>query len=115
MHIVKSVGVLSVAKIMGMIYACMGLLFVPLILLMSVVGSMAGQDKSPFAGMIGIGFAVVAPVFYGVVGFIAGAIGAFLYNLFAGWVGGFQLELETRLAFTAAAPYPLIPPATPGL
>jgi hypothetical protein len=59
MHIVKSVGVLSVAKIMGMIHACMGLLFVPFILLMSVVGSMAGQDKNPFAGMLGIGFAVV--------------------------------------------------------
>ena len=26
MHIVKSVGVLSVAKIMGLIYACMGLI-----------------------------------------------------------------------------------------
>jgi hypothetical protein len=45
MHIVKSVGVMSVAKIMGLIYGCMGLIFVPLFLLVGLVGSMAGQQK----------------------------------------------------------------------
>jgi hypothetical protein len=29
MHIVKSVGVLSVAKILGVMYACLGLIFAP--------------------------------------------------------------------------------------
>jgi H+/Cl- antiporter ClcA len=53
------------------------------------------------------------PVFYGVIGFIAGLIGALLYNLFARWVGGFELELEARPSFTTA-PYPLVPPASPG-
>jgi hypothetical protein len=113
MHIVKSVGVMSVAKIMGMIYACMGLLLVPFFLLASVLGSMAGQEKTPLAGIFGIGFAVVAPVLYGVIGFIAGAIGAFLYNLFAKWVGGFELELDVRPS--GAAPYRVIPPPTPSV
>jgi hypothetical protein len=113
-NIVKSVGVLSVAKIMGMIYACMGLIFAPLFLLIGLMGSALGQQKSPLAGVFGVGFAVLMPVLYGVMGFIMGLIGALLYNLFAGWVGGFELELEVRPAFTTA-PYPLVPPATSGV
>lgn len=114
MHIVKSVGVLSVAKIMGLIYGCMGLIFAPFILLMGLMGSALGQHNSPLAGIFGVGFAVLMPVFYGVIGFIAGLIGALLYNLLARWVGGFELELEQRPSFTPA-PYPLVPPVTPGI
>lgn len=114
MQIVKSVGVLSAAKIMGMIYACIGLIFVPFFLLIGVMSSMAGQDKLPFAGIFSVGFALVMPVFYGVMGFIGGAIGALLYNLFARWVGGIELQLELRPT-ALVAPYPVIPPATPGV
>ncbi len=112
MHIIKSVGVLSVAKIMGLMYACMGLLFAPLFLLIGVLASAAGQHNSPLAGIFSVGFAVLMPVFYGVIGFIAGLIGALLYNLFARWVGGFELEMELRPQ-TLTAPYPIIPPASP--
>ena len=111
MHIVKSVGVLSVAKIMGLIYSCMGLIFAPIFLLVGLMGSLVGQDKTPFAGIFGVVFAILMPVFYGVLGFIAGAIGALLYNLFAKWVGGFELELESRPSMLSA-PYPVIQPPT---
>lgn len=113
MHIIKSVGVLSVAKIMGMIYGCMGLIFAPFFLLIGLMGSAMGQQNSPLAGIFGVGFAVLMPVLYGVIGFIAGLIGALLYNLFAKWVGGFELQLEVRPAFTTA-PYPLVPPPNRG-
>ena len=117
MHIIKSVGVLSVAKIMGMIYACMGLIFAPFFLLIGLMGSALGQHNSPLAGIFGVGFgvgfAVLMPVMYGAMGFVAGLIGALLYNLFARWVGGFELELELRPALTTA-PYPLVPPPGSG-
>ena len=113
MHIIKSVGVLSVAKIMGMIYGCMGLIVAPFFLLIGLLGSALGQHNSPLAGIFGIGFAVLMPVLYGVIGFVAGLIGALLYNLFARWVGGFELELELRPE-TLTAPYPIIPPASLG-
>ena len=112
MHIVKSVGVMSIAKVMGLMYACMGLLFAPFFLLIGLLGSMAGQQKTPFAGMFGVVFAVLMPVMYGVLGFIGGAIGALLYNLFAKLAGGFELELEV-LPVTPVAPYPIIPPPSP--
>ncbi len=39
MHIVKSVGVLSIAKIMALVQACLGLIFAPFFLLIGVLGS----------------------------------------------------------------------------
>jgi hypothetical protein len=114
MHIIKSVGVLSVARIMGMIYGCMGLIFAPFFLLIGLMGSAMGQRNSPLAGIFGVGFAVLMPVLYGAMGFVAGAIGGLLYNLFAKWVGGFELEMELRPQ-TLTAPYPIIPPASAGV
>jgi hypothetical protein len=112
MHVVKSVGVMSVAKIVALIQGCLGLLFAPLFLLIGIAGSLAGQHKTPFAGVFGIVLAVLMPVFYGLAGFVTGAIGGLLYNFFAGLVGGFELELELRPQ-TLTAPYPIIPPTSP--
>ena len=111
MHIVKSVGVMSIAKIMGLLYACMGLIFAPIFLIAGLLSSFAGQDKTPFAGIFGTVFAVLMPVLYGVMGFVMGAIGALLYNLAAKWIGGFELEIELRPG-TPLAPYPIVPPPT---
>jgi hypothetical protein len=47
-------------------------------------------------------------------GFVMGAIGALLYNLFARWVGGFELEMDIRPE-ALTAPYPIIPPAAPSI
>jgi len=112
MHTVKSVGVLSVARIMGLIYGCLGLLFTPLFLLIGLLGSVAGRQKTPFAGIVGVVIAIFMPVFYGLMGFVGGAIASLLYNAFAKWVGGFQLELELGPA-APVAPYPLVPPVNP--
>jgi hypothetical protein len=114
MHIVKSVGVLSIAKIMGLIYGCLGLILTPVFLLLGLLGSIVGQQKTPFAGIFGIVFAILMPVIYGLMGFISGAIGGLLYNLFAKLVGGFELELDLQPA-ASLAPYPIVPPATPGI
>jgi hypothetical protein len=95
MHIIKSVGVLSVAKIMGLIYGCLGLIFIPFFLLIGLLGSLAGKQQSPFAGVIGLVLAFCLPIIYGVMGFIMGAIGAALYNLFAKWIGGIEVQVQS--------------------
>src|SRR5579863_1273070 len=104
MHIVKSVGVMSVAKITGLLYGCMGLIFAPFLIALSLLGFLTGQVNTPFSGFFGFVFAVLLPVLYGAMGFITGAIGALLYNLVAKWAGGFELELEVR-GSTLSAPY----------
>lgn len=74
------------AKVVGILYALMGLVFVPFFLLAALF--------SPRQAGFGVGFALVVPVLYGAAGFVFTAIGCALYNLVAGWVGGIEVELR---------------------
>ena len=94
--IVKRVGVLSVAKVYGALTAAMGLLFGLVLAAASSIGfGAAGDNAPPFIGaMFGAGAVILLPIFYGCMGLIGGAIGAALYNVFAGLVGGVSIEVE---------------------
>lgn len=94
----KRIGVLSMAKLQAIIMAVFGLLMGLSAAFFSALGAMfSSPDISGMLGM-GMGFlAVIAfPILYAIFGFIAGAIGAFVYNLLAGVVGGIELELVER-------------------
>jgi hypothetical protein len=92
----KHISVLQAGKITGVLYACLGLIVIPFFLLASLAARAAGGGHSvmPFAAL-GVGFAIFLPVIYGVMGFIAGVVSSALYNLIAGWVGGFEFEFES--------------------
>jgi hypothetical protein len=96
MHTIKSIGVLSVAKIVGAMYGAMGLLLMPFFLLMGVVGPwLPNQNgRNPFGLMFGLVLGLFAPVVYGVMGFVFGALGAFVYNLMAKWIGGIEVQVQ---------------------
>jgi hypothetical protein len=96
MHRVKRIGVFSLAKMFEFLYGLLGLLFVPFFLVLAGLGAIAGKD-SPAAGLAtGVGAIVLAilfPIVYACMGFIAGLMGGLLYNFVAGRVGGIELEL----------------------
>jgi hypothetical protein len=96
MHVIKSVKVLSVARIMGALYGALGLLFLPFILLMGLASSLMPNQhgQNAFGLFFSLFFGVLAPVIYGVMGFLVGALGAFLYNLFAKWIGGIEVQVQ---------------------
>lgn len=94
MHTIKSVGVLSVAKVMGAIYALLGLIFMPIFLLAGLAGSMAGGSNNPFGAIGGLALGIMAPIAYGLIGFVGGAIMAFLYNVMAKWLGGIEVQMQ---------------------
>ena len=81
-------------KIMGAVYAALGLLFLPIFLIAGIASSIAGGKGAALgaAGMLIL--AILFPIFYGAIGFVAGAVGGLLYNLFANWMGGIELELQ---------------------
>ncbi|HEX6625663.1 MAG TPA: DUF3566 domain-containing protein [Pyrinomonadaceae bacterium] len=111
---VKRVGVFSYAKITAVTNAAFGLIIGVIYgLIFMVVGGaiMAGGGRdtgAAGAGSIAVGLVimVVFPIFTGVVGFIAGVIGALIYNVAAGFVGGLELEMENADAEYAAPPPP---------
>ena len=93
----KRIGPWSVAKVSGAIYAALGLIFGVFFALAAMIGGLAehGADGGAFFGAIfGVGAIVILPVFYGVMGLVGGALGAWLYNVFAGMVGGIEIQLE---------------------
>lgn len=88
---IRRMGVLQLAKISAVMYALItAVIFVPIMLFFMAVGAGAGAG----AGSVGFLGLLIAPILYGIGGFIAGAIGAFVYNLVAGWVGGMEFEIE---------------------
>lgn len=96
--VVKKLGVFSFAKVSGILYAMMGFVFGLLMSFMSlVVGSFArgaGGNSEMFGMLFGVGAIIFLPIFYGVIGFIGSALFAWMYNIVASWVGGFEIEFE---------------------
>jgi hypothetical protein len=111
--VIKRLGVFSVAKIYSIVMAGIGLIVgIPLGLIMIIFGAaiMAGGRDTAAGGGIGIGmgifYMVGLPILYGVIGFIFGAIGALIYNVAAGIIGGVEMELENADAGYAPPPQP---------
>ena len=110
MQVVKRVGVLSAGKVFGALYFCMGLLLIPMFALMGGVAMLGAQGQDKTAGAIGagmmLGMALLAPVMYGVIGFLGGMLMALIYNLLTRFTGGLELELAPAPA-KAAVPVPV--------
>ena len=91
----KRVGPGSCAKVFGLLYAVAGLIFGLVASAISIVGSAAGEGASGVAGaLFGVGAIVALPVLYGILGAVSGGVGAFLYNLIAGRIGGIEMDLS---------------------
>src|SRR5262245_38364997 len=90
--VIQRVGPVSCAKIVGTLYAVLGLVFGAVFSVFAMVGG-AASDNSGFGAMgalLGVGAIVLLPICYGALGFISTFIGAWLYNLLAGAVGGIE-------------------------
>ena len=94
--IIKRIGPLSCAKMVGTLYVFVGLLLGAIFSLVGMAGVFASDaTDSPFVGaFVGVGAIVFFPLLYGCMGFISALIGAWLYNLLAGFVGGVQLDVQ---------------------
>jgi hypothetical protein len=96
--VLKSIGVMSAAKIVGVMYAALGLVAGLMFAGLSSMFAASAGSQPDFPGWIapifGVGAIVIMPLVYGLCGFIGGAIGAVIYNAFAGMMGGLELRLE---------------------
>jgi hypothetical protein len=91
----KRIGVMSVAKLQAVIMAVAGLLMGLGVAFFGMIGAMIpGADVGMMGMSLGLVSIIAVPVGYAIIGFVSGAIGAVLYNLFAGLVGGITLELS---------------------
>jgi hypothetical protein len=79
-------GIHRTALIVAIIYFVLALVFVPILYL----ASRNAPNGSPFPTIV----LIIGPICYGIFGYVFSAIGCWLYNLIASWVGGIELTLE---------------------
>lgn len=94
----KRVGIMSLAKIAGLIGVIYGLVSG---LLFSIIYSKAGSipgltEQLGMISSLGYSSIIVLPILNGIIYFIAGVVIAFIYNLLAKKVGGIELTLEKK-------------------
>ena len=97
----KRIAPLQAGKMLAAFYGLISLIIVPFIMVFMAVGGIAaasqhggGAATMPMMMGMGLGFMLLLPIMYAVMGFVFGIIGAFVYNLMARWMGGFELEFE---------------------
>jgi hypothetical protein len=112
---IRRFGVISVAKMYGLLMFIFGLVFGVIYGLILIVFGAAisalGPGRDATAGgvstvVMGIAMMIGLPLIYGVMGFVMGAIGALIYNAVAGIVGGVKFELEAVQQEYAPPPPP---------
>lgn len=90
---IKRIDIVSAGKIQGIILAFFALIFALLFaLLVLLVGVTSDDVRMGLGGALLI--VIMAPIIYGVLGFIAGIISALIYNAAASAVGGIQLDFK---------------------
>ncbi len=91
--VINRVGPLSAAKVVGLLYAIVGLAMGAIFSLVSTLGGFSSGrgDASPFFGAAAV---VIFPVAYGVIGFLMTLIITWLYNGLARLVGGIEIDLR---------------------
>ena len=98
--VITKIGVWSAAKLSAALYAAIGLLMGLIIGLISMVGagiaaSQEAQEMPPWlVPLFGVGAIVFAPIMYGLMGLVLGALTAAIYNLVARMVGGLELDIQ---------------------
>lgn len=115
---IKRFGVISVAKMYGLLSFIIGLLFGLIYGLIVIVFGAAMTAIAPgreaTAGgistvVMGIAMIIGFPIMYGLFGFIFGAMGALIYNGVAGVMGGVKLELEGVQEYAPPPPHQWAP------
>ena len=87
---IRRFGVGQTAKVFGVMYALLGLVFVPFLLLLGSI--------MPEASRFSTGMALAIPIIYGFCGFVFTALACAIYNVVAGMVGGIEIEVNDATA-----------------
>jgi hypothetical protein len=96
MTVIKSIDIISWAKIHALFGIVFGLIYgIIICILGAALGAKFAMPGLTTFGLLSI---IIFPIIWGIMSFILGAIPAFLYNIFAGSVGGIEIELVEKKA-----------------
>ena len=102
MATLKRIGPGSAFKVGLVTYAFVGLVVGAIMAFFSMIagslaglgGAQAGAGTRAFGFGMGLGAIVIMPIVYAIIGGIGAALGALVYNLAAGWIGGLEVDIS---------------------
>jgi len=102
MATLKRIGPGSAFKVGLVTYAFIGLVvgacFAFFSMIAGSLGGLAGGQATTGARALGMGFGlgaiIIMPIIYAILGGIGAALGAVIYNLAAGWIGGLEVDIS---------------------
>jgi hypothetical protein len=92
--VINRVGPLSSAKIVGLLYAILGVAVGGIFSLVAAIGASEPGLPAGVAQLFGVAAVVVLPILYGGMGFVVTLVLAWLYNGLAQLVGGVEIDLH---------------------
>ena len=92
MREIEKIRVFSAAKISGIISAILGFIIIVVYVLFLKIAPLAGI--APITVGAALSTIVVGSIFYGIIGFIGGALYAWFYNLITKYTKGIEIELK---------------------
>jgi hypothetical protein len=109
MTTLRRISPVSAFKVGLLVYLFLGIVVAALMApILLVVGAAAAHipGATPMTPLLTLPMLILMPVFYAIFGGLGALIGAAIYNLVSGWVGGLQIQLDDLAGGEAA-------PATP--
>jgi hypothetical protein len=96
---IRRFNVVKTSTVVALMYMVVVAIFaIPFFLFFAIAGvsTNGGPTQGPGAAgaVAGLAVAVVAVLFYGLLGWVFTAIACLIYNLVAGWVGGIEVEVD---------------------
>ncbi len=88
---IKRFGILQTAKVAAVIYFLIAAIVMIPVTLISLTFGEEAFAGTPFGG---VAFFVFMPFAYAVFAFIFTALGCWVYNSIANWIGGIEIETE---------------------
>ena len=111
----RRIAPLRAGVVVGILQGILGIIFAVPIFLIASLATLAAPNHAGAGGQTGVPviftgvFIFFVPLFYAIIGFLTGLIGAAVYNLVANWTGGFIVEVRD-LPEGAPAPLQELPP-----
>ena len=94
--VIRRIGVLSYAKMTGVVYSLLGLILDTVFALVALFGALFGHPIGPVSGVtalvLGVGSVILFPILCWVFGFLVGLLSCAIYNMAARMIGGIELE-----------------------
>ena len=93
---INRIAPLPAGKLVGSLYAVLGLLIGALISVIAMAGGMAAAESNlgPLSILFGVGAIIILPIFYGCLGAIMTMLVAVIYNTVAKVVGGIEVDVS---------------------